>query len=306
MLEQQYGIYKLKKILRYFEKQEKVDMNRIEDARSFIEKQFKKRTGRELDLQNPRSFNEKLQWMKLYWREERASYCANKLTARDYVSACGLAEFLHPILAVWRCTDEIDFEGLPDSFIIKATHASGLNLIVQDKNKMSVDEVKNVFRNVLKLKYHELKGEWVYMQEKPSLICEKLYANYDKSQLDYKFFCFDGQIRFIQVLTATDTSDLTDDTDAFFCNADLEVLPVQCGYNSLMEKPVRPECFERMKKAAEKLSKDFPFVRVDFCVDHGQPWFGEFTFFPGAGYDKYEPFEVEMKMGEWLKVGMEV
>ena len=303
MLEQQYGIYKLKKILKYFEKQETTDIDLTKEARDFIEKQYQKRTGRNLNLENPTGFNEKLQWMKLYWRDEKASYCANKVSAREYVRRCGLEKYLNPLLAVWKSAEEIDFAGLPDAFMIKAAHASGLNLIVQDKNRLSVDEIRAVFGDILKLEYHRQKGEWVYRREEPALICEALYSNYEKGQLDYKFFCFNGKVRCIQVLTATDTTDLTDDTTAFFCDENLQALPVQCGYAVPTEAPKRPACLEEMKQAAEKLSKGFPFVRVDFCVDNGRPWFGEFTFFPGAGYDRYEPFSFELKMGEWLDLG---
>ncbi len=300
MMDHEYRLYRLEKITRRLAKQESLFHYSPENRKAWLEQQFLARTGKKLCLSCPQTFGEKLQWLKLYGHDPLAKLCANKLTARDHVREKGFSSLLHNVYCVWDRPESIAFDDLPESFMIKAAHASGLNLIVAQKKQLDLERVRCVFRDVLKLNYYAIKGEWVYEGGPHALLVEELFPDLEAHPIDYKFFCFHGKVKAIQVLTAVDTHDLTDDTWAYFCDDDLNPLPVTYGYSPASAPLEKPSCFMEMKKAATVLSADFPFVRVDFCVSEGKPWFGEFTFFPGAGYDTFDPDSFDAVMGGWL------
>lgn len=302
MLEQHEGLNKIIAVASRLKRHEEFDTYFSGDWKAALENQYFNRIGKRLQLDPPRTFNEKLQWLKLYWRDSLAGVCANKYSMRQYVQACGYGELLHPLLAVWDDVDRMDFDDLPQSFVIKAAHTSGLNMVVQNKNELDVLAVREAFRTVMGLKYYSLKYEWVYEAGPPCLLCELMFPDVGNRPLDYKYFCFNGVVRTVQALTVTDAAGLTDDTNAYFCDPELHSLRLTYGYNPIFTDPIRPSCYEQMVSAAEALSKPFPFVRVDFCVSQNQPWLGEFTFFPAAGYDPFEPYQFDYKMGGWLNV----
>lgn len=300
MLNQEEGLYKVRKTSQRLRRHEELDVYYNGDRTASVSRRYLQRIGKPLRLDPPVTFNEKLQWMKLNWRDPLAGICANKYTMRDYVVKKGFGHLLHPLLAVWQSAEEIDFSALPDSFIIKAAHTSGMNLIVQDKHTLNIADVRNAFRGVMDMKYYAVKHEWVYEPAPACLICESLFQNTGARPLDYKFFCFNGKVRAVQVLTVTDAKGLTDDTTAFFCDRELHAMHLKYGYDPIYTDPEMVECFYEMRDAAELLSADFPFVRVDFCVESGKPWLGEFTFFPASGYDRFEPEEYDSLLGSWL------
>lgn len=302
MLEQQEGLYKIFTTSQRLRRHEELDVYHNGDRKASLSRQYLQRTGKPLRLDPPVTFNEKLQWLKLYWRDPRAGICANKFTMRDFAEEKGFGHLLHPLLAVWHSAGDIDFSSLPDSFIIKAAHTSGMNLIVQNKHTINIDDVRRAFQIVMDMKYYAVKHEWVYEPAVPCLTCESLFQNTGAMPLDYKFFCFHGVVRAVQVLTVTDAKGLTDDTTACFCDRDLHALHLKYGYDPVFADPEMPECFYEMRDAAEALSADFPFVRVDFCVEGGKPWLGEFTFFPASGYDRFEPEEFDTLLGNWLNL----
>lgn len=302
MLMQDEGLKKVIITSERLRRHENIDNYKCGNWREEIESQFLNRMKVPPKLDSPQTFNEKLQWLKLYWRNVNASICANKWTMRQYVAEKGYEHLLHPYLAVWKSADEIDFRNLPDSFIIKAAHVSGMNLIIQDKSSIDLCDVKDAYRVVLQMQYYAVKYEWVYEREDPILICEDLFPNEENIPLDYKFFCFNGKVKAVQVLTATDTVGATDDTTAYFCDENLKPLHVRYGYEPLFTTPVKPSCYDEMIRAAEALSTEFAFVRIDFCVSKGKPWIGEFTFFPAAGYDRFEPDSFDILLGTYLNL----
>lgn len=300
MTNQEYRLYRLEKITKHLMKQESLFRYSSRTKKELLEQQYLSRTGKKLCLSSPQTFGEKLQWLKLYGYDPLARLCANKLTARDYVREKGFALLLHSIYCGWDRPESISFNNLPASFIVKAAHASGLNLIVTQKEHLDIERVRRVFRDILRIDYSALKGEWVYEGGPHVLLVEELFPDLGTHPVDYKFFCFHGKVKAIQVLTAVDTQDLTDDTWAYFCDDELNPLPITYGYSPASAPLEKPSCFTEMKEAATALSEDFRFVRVDFCVSKGRPWFGEFTFFPGAGYDTFDPDSFDTVMGGWL------
>ena len=302
MLEQSLGLKKIEKILKRLSLEESLGVYHGGDREAFLRAQYLQRVGVPPDLKTPHAYNEKLQWLKLHWRDDAAPVCANKLTARDYVTQRGFGHLLHPLLAVWNTAEDIDFSGLPDAFIIKAAHASGFNLIVQDRHTLPLQRLRLAYATVLQIPYHAAKMEWVYEDGPACLICEELLVPDPGVPLDYKFFCFDGVVKAVEVLTVTDTSGTKDDPRSYFCDEMLRPLPASYGYLPQNGNPPEPACFGEMKAAAEALSAGFPHVRVDFCVSQGRPWFGEFTFFPGAGFDPFRPESFGLEMGSWLRL----
>ena len=302
MLDQNTGLKRLEKILNWLSLDENVNIYRNGDPEVFLRSQYLERVGKLPDLARPLSYNEKLQWLKLYWRDPSASLCANKFTARNHVKKCGYAHMLHPLLAVWNSEEEIDFSDLPDSFIIKAAHASGLNLIVQDKHTLPFHQTKKTLGAVLRVPYYAAKMEWVYETGPACLLCEELFPENHGAPLDYKFLCFNGVVKAVEILTVTDMIGLRDEPRSYFCNENLERLPVRYGYLPLGGFPKKPDCYEEMKAAAAAMSIGFPHVRVDFCVSQERAWFGEFTFFPGAGFDTFDPEGFALEMGSWIQL----
>lgn len=188
MLNQEEGLYKVRKTSQRLRRHEELDVYYNGDRTASVSRLYLQRIGKPLRLNPPVTFNEKLQWMKLNWRDPLAGICANKYTMRDYVVKKGFGHLLHPLLAVWQSAEEIDFSALPDSFIIKAAHTSGMNLSVQDKHTSNIADVRNAFRGVMDMKYYAVKHECVYEPASACLICESLFQNTGARPLDYKFF----------------------------------------------------------------------------------------------------------------------
>src|SRR5690625_2342352 len=171
-----------------------------------LQKRFRERLDRELDLENPVKFNDKLQWLKLYWRDPLATQCADKYGVREYVKEKIGAQYLNELIAVYDSVDEIDIGKLPNSFVLKGTHGSGFNIICKDKNKMDWDKEFKKMRRWMWTNYYLPKREWVYKNIKPRIICEAFLEQDDDDELrDYRFFCFNGEPKFIAVdLSITD------------------------------------------------------------------------------------------------------
>lgn len=264
---------------------------------------FKQFMGKELDLDNPKTFNEKIQWLKLYNRKDEYVKMVDKYEAKKYVGEIIGDKHIVPTLAVYDSVDEIDISELPDKFVLKATHDSGSVIVVKDKNKMDFEAIKSRLSKALKNNFYSIYREWIYKGIKPRIIAEKYMEdenNPDGDIIDYKWYCFNGEVKCLYV-----SQGLSDHSTASISFFDMEFnqLPFRRrDYKACEEKPKKPKKYDEMIEMAKILSKDIPFLRVDLYEINGEIYFSELTFYPTAGYMPFEPEEWDYKMGEWLKL----
>lgn len=259
--------------------------------------QYRIKTGRRLDLRDPKRFTEKLQWYKLHYRDPVMHLCADKFTVREYVKSKGLADTLIPLIAHYGSVDEVDWDRLPDSFVIKTTNGGGgLNVIVcPDKAKLDLREVREKLRPKRKLP-HTGGREWAYYGLEPGIVVEERLVDPKHPDLgvnDYKIYCFSGRPHMIHV----DFNRFTDHRRNFY-DTEWKRLILQSEYPNLDAEIERPECLDKMLEIAARLSEDFPFVRVDLYDVDGAVFFGELTFYPSSGYAPHDPDEADFLLGE--------
>ena len=266
----------------------------------YLKRKFKVRLGRELNLDNPRSFNEKLQWLKLYNRKPEYTMMVDKYQVRNYIKDKLGEEYLIPLLGVWDDPDDIDFDALPDRFVLKCNHNSGLGMcICKDKSKLDIEKVKKELRKGLKQDYYISRREWPYKNVTRKIICEKyMEEEPGKGLKDYKLYCFNGRAEILLVV-ADRFSDT--ETKAAYFDRNGNTLPIKWGFEPIENMEV-PECFDEMFRLAEILSADLPHARIDFYYINGRIYFGEITFFDGSGFDKIEPIEWDYKIGDMLEL----
>lgn len=260
---------------------------------------YKRITGENLDLINPKTFNEKLQWLKLNWYDPLASKCADKYEVREIIKKKIGKGYLNELIAVYNSVDEIDISKLPDRFVLKATHGSGYNIICENKLDVDWEEELKKMRVWLKTTYGWSAGEWVYKDIRPRIICEKYLEDESGELCDYKIFCFGGEPKFIQV----DFNRFTGHKRNIY-DLDWNILKgVEIKYPQDSKHEIKkPEKLGEMLELSTILSKDFPHVRVDFYIVGNKIFFGELTFFHGSGMQKITPKEFEIKMGNWLRL----
>ena len=253
---------------------------------------------KKLDLDNPREFNEKIQWLKVYYKDPRLTQLVDKYSVRSYVREKVGGKYLNELLGLYNRASEVDFESLPEQFVLKGVHGFHLNLIVPDKSVLVPWKTRLLMRKWLS-KNHYYRGgmEWAYKNVKPRIIAEAYLEEMGKKVInDYKFFCFDGQPQFLQV-------DLERGVKDYRCYYDLDwnKLPFTTEKNTFYEGEVaRPENFEEMVSVAKRLAGDFPFVRVDLYNINGRVLFGEMTFYPTDGRKRFIPEEYNRIIGDYM------
>lgn len=268
--------------------------------RKTLELLFRLKMGQRLDLDNPVTFNEKLQWIKLYDKNELMPICCDKYAVRNYVESVGCGELLNELYWQGFDPEDIPFDELPDQFVIKVTHGSTFNIIVKDKSELDIPAAKRKLKRWLKAKFLPCYGEWFYGIEKPRVIVEKYLSNDDGSTLfDYKFMCFNGEPKLMYVNTRKDNTHHLNVYDTEF-----NPIPgVKLGYENDLETQVnKPDNFDKMLEYARILSRPFLHVRVDFYNVNGKIVFGELTFTKSAGFGKIEPHSFDVMMGSWIKL----
>lgn len=269
---------------------------------SYLKALYKNRTGLELNISNPLTFTEKLQWLKIYWREELAYRYADKYYIPQILQDNGLIDLIPERLDVFDNASQIDFQKLPQNFVLKSSHASGYNLIVTDKRSVDEDRVKNIFDKLLRIRYYALKYEWPYEKAKPRIICEPLIQITKSWPIDYKFHCFNGQVMFCEILNAIPVQDEFEEPIELIVDKFFNRLNFSIGYKNLASYQKSPD-FDNMVRYAEFLSRPFPYIRVDLLNPSiGIVKLGEFTFFPGAGFDEIYPKRFQKKIGNLLKL----
>lgn len=265
---------------------------------------YKIRLGKKLDLKNPQTFNEKLQWLKLYDRNPEYTKTVDKYQAKQYVADIIGEKYIIPTLGIWDKFENINFEELPNQFVLKCTHDSGGLVICKDKSKLNIKEAKRKISKSLKTNYYYHGREWPYKKVRPRIIAEKYMATYKQKELiDYKFFCFNGEPKFLYVSEGLSNHE---NARISFANMNYEKTEFyRKDYRPFDKLPDKPTNFDKMKELSKKLSKNIPFIRVDFYEVNGQIYFGELTFFPCSGFIPFEPEEWDRKLGDMLKLPKE-
>jgi len=267
--------------------------------RTMIKLQFNIMTGRKLNLREPRSFTEKLQWYKLYYRDPLMKQCADKYDVRKYVQSKGLGEILNNLYGVYDSFEDVDFNELPAQFVLKATNGSGGQNVLFCKDKSRFDTGVNrilLKQWIQRTRYKSSGREWCYYHAKPRIIAERLLINEqnpDAGIADYKFFCFDGIPMYVVV-----------DVDRFighkrnFYDTDWKQIQVSSDCPNFPDPLPKPEELGNMISVAAALSSEFPFVRVDLYNVSGRIYFGELTFYPWSGYVNFVPDDFDYDLGK--------
>lgn len=252
-----------------------------------------------LDLKNPRTFNEKLQWLKLYYypQNDLAVKCADKYRVREYIKDKGYENTLVPLLGAWDNVEDIDWDSLPNKFVLKCNHGCAYNIVCNDKTEFDRIKAKKQLNKWLKEDFGAFNIEPHYSNiKKHKITCEEFLGD---NLVDYKFFCFNGVPKFIYV-----SSDLIHDRQARigFFNIDGSKINLKRDDYASIEKIELPSFYNEMLEMASKLCKDFPFVRVDFFVTDNKYYFAELTFTPSACMMPFNPKEIDLEWGNMLNI----
>lgn len=250
---------------------------------------------RKLNLKNPKTFNEKLNWIKLYYRKPIMTTMVDKYEVKKYVSDIIGEEYVIPSIAIYNKWKDIDFDSLKAPFVLKTTHSSGVIKIVKDKDNFDIKETKKKFNKSLRQNYFYSCREWPYKNVKPRIIVEQFVKDDKEDNLPvYKFFCFNGEPYLVQTIKNDKTTYETID----YFDMSWKRLELKQNFENSEVPLDKPVNFEEMKEIAKKLSKGFPFVRVDLYSVNNKVYFSEFTFFSDAGYQRFYPDEWDLILGE--------
>lgn len=264
-----------------------------------VKRWFKEATKQDLDLENPKTFNEKIQWLKLYDNSVLKTRLADKYLVRDWIKEKIGEQYLIPILGVWEKFDDIDFDSLPEQFVLKSNHGSSWNIVVRDKRVLNLEEAKAKFDLWMSKNFALCGGlELHYGEIVPRIIAEQYMAELDGDIFDYRFFCFNGEPKYVWVDVGSGTKNHK--RSIFDLNWNLQDMRV--NYPNILPVPEKPESFEEMLRLAKILCSDFALVRVDFYSIHGKTYFGEMTFTPQSGIGKWFPNNQNQIYGDLIQL----
>ena len=262
----------------------------------YLKMVYRIKTGEKLHLKNPVGFNEKLNWLKLNHIHPEYTQLVDKLAVRDYIREKIGEDYLFPLLGSWNSFDDIDFDALPDKFVLKCNHDSGSVKLITDKSKMDKAALKAFFERRLAMNAYCLGREYPYKDVPPKMMAEAFMEAPDGGGInDYKFFCFQGKPKLLFVATDRATDVRFDFFDMDFQHLDIVNIHEQSG-----KEIQKPSCFEEMKSLAETLSQGMEFVRIDLYEIGGRVYFGDFTFFHGGGFYLFHPAHWEKDLGDLL------
>ena len=269
----------------------------------YLKLRYRFNMGKRLNLKNPKTFSEKLQWLKLYDRNPEYIKMVDKILVKDYVAGIIGKEIIIPILGVWNKPEDIDWDLLPKQFVLKTNHSGGSTGVVICKDKATFDTKSAIRQMNTSLKedvYRNLR-EWPYKNIERKVFAEA-YIEPDpnlKDLPDYKFFCFNGEPKYCQVISGRGTKMSID-----FFDYEWKHLPFhepKCYPFAIIE-PEKPSCFETMWVTASKLAQGIAFCRIDFYQSKDKVFFGEITFYPTSGMGGFQPEEWDYKLGEWISL----
>lgn len=272
-------------------------LNWMSDER-YLKKKYHAVFGKKLDLKNPQTFNEKMQWLKLYDRKPVYTTMVDKYEAKKFAASIIGEKYIIPTLGVWDSFDEIDFNTLPEKFVLKTTHDCGGIVICTDKKSFDLQSAKEKINKHLKRQYFYWGREWPYKDVKPRIIAEK-YLEPDSSGeiCDYKFMCFNGKLKC--VFTCTDRF-FDDGLKVTFFDIDWNKMDFTRHYPRDEKNIACPLSFKKMIELAEVLAAGIAFVRIDFYEVDEKPYLGEITFFPGSGFEEFSPSQWDKTLGDWI------
>lgn len=266
----------------------------------YLKWNFKNELDYELNLSKPKTYNEKLQWLKLYDKNKKYTQLVDKYEVRKYIKNTIGEEYLNTLLGTWNNFDAINFDELPNKFVLKCTHDSGGLIICKDKNKLDLKAAKKKITKSLKKNYYYAGREWPYKNVQPRIIAEKyMEDSVTKDLKDYKIFCFNGEAKFIEVVTNANHKYFQLNHYDLDWN---EVTIKRKKHPRNINGHNKPKKFKKMLELAHTLAKDIPFCRVDLYDVNNEIIFGEITFFPASGFYPFENIEDDLRLGKLLKL----
>ena len=297
--------------------------NHMSDVK-FLSRKYKYSIGKKLNIENPQTYNEKLQWLKLYDRKTQYTRMVDKYEVKKYIADIIGEEYIIPTIGVWDKFEDINFETLPNQFVLKCTHDSGGLVICRDKSKLDISAARKKINKSLKRNYYWQNREWPYKNVKPRIIAEQYITISNNSTqlsdnseidtqtlqekfglLDYKFMCFDGVVKalFLDIGVIGNSTGHAEDYYRNIYDREWKAMPFK-ETRDFYPTPIRkPDYYEEMISIAEKLSKGIPHLRVDLYYVDNRIYVGELTFFHGSGLSNYfEPQEWNYTFGSWIKL----
>ena len=268
---------------------------------------YKLRTGQKLNLDDPQTFNEKLQWLKLHDRRPEYTTMVDKYAVKKYVADKIGKQYIIPTLGAWDKFDDIDFDKLPDQFVLKCTHDSGGLVICRDKSKLDIKAAKKKLNRCLKHNYYWGNREWCYKNVKPRIIAEKYMEEKGKAvPEDYKIYCMNGEPKYIVVFhNRFDSSKPLSET-VYDTNWQPQHISLDEHFAVSEEITLKPECLDEILDITKALCADIPQVRVDFYIIENRIYFGEITLYTASGFQKMIPENMDIRLGQMLQLSKKV
>ena len=257
------------------------------------------KTGKRLSLKHPKGFSQKINWLKINAIDDSYSILVDKYAVKEYISSNFGKEYVVPCLGVWNRFEDINFDELPNSFVLKCTHDSGSVQIIKDKSKIDYQALKDFYSRRLKINPYLLSREYPYKNVKPRIIAEEFFENLESGIVyDYKFFCFQGEPKVLYVLSGR----MKDEKETWFDMQFNRLDIIDVTTPDYDETIVKPDCFDKMLDFVYKLAQGKKFVRIDLYENQGKIYFGEFTFFPYGGCVILQPETWEKQLGDWIQI----
>ena len=268
---------------------------------TYLKLYYRLKLKKRLNLDKPETFNEKLQWLKINDRKPIYIKLVDKYEVREYIKEKIGEEYLVPIYGVYNKFEEIDFDKLPNQFVLKCTHDSGGIVICKDKKTFDIKEAKQKLEKCLKRNYYYIGREWPYKDVKPRIIAEKFLSdNVNDDLIDYKLMCFNQKVKCSFVCSDRNSKD---GLSVDFYDLDWKKMPFTRKYKNSNREIKKPNNYEKMIELAEILSENIPFARIDFYEIDNKIYFGEITLYPGCGFEEFKPEEYDKILGDWMEIG---
>lgn len=260
---------------------------------------WKMKMGYKLDWKHPKTFNEKLQWLKLYDRNPLYTALVDKYRVKQWLADKFGEQYIIPTLAVYNSVDEIDLDKLPNQFVLKCNHDSGSVVICRDKSSFDLEAAKRKLDEALKKNFYWEAREWPYKNVNRCVFAENYLEEVEDDIIDYKMMVFNGKVKCSFTCTNRKSREGLNVT---FFDKDWERMPFIRHYPADNKPIEKPASYEKMVQFSEELSELFPFSRVDFYEIKGKPFFGEITFYPGGGFEEFSPQRWDFALGNWIKL----
>lgn len=264
----------------------------------YIKCKYKKKVKKLPDISNPQTFTEKLQWLKLYWRKDILTQCADKYEVRKFVEDRGAKEILKELYGVYSSVEEINLKGLPNAFVLKITHGCKQMIICENKADIDWRFSARLLKHYLNNNNYYFAREWAYKNIVPRIICEEHLTKDGNKLVEYNFYCYDGVPRLVEVVHR----DKPDECCVNMFDIELNLLERKYESRPLNIVIERTEYYEKMLEYARKLSQGFPFVRVDLFFTNDRIYFGEMTFYPLSGIFRFNPQSFDSFLGSFLQL----